>query len=188
VSAPYFIYTRREIGVKGLGDAELEGNYPNWFSDMDVCRFNRHGVFPQSKDGIAQFVRTLDGDRTRLVWAVYRLEDGLHIGNISLQNISYIDKSAEIAFIFGEKSCWGRGYAFDAAYLLIHHAWDKLNLHRIYCGTASTNIGMQKLALKLNMVQEGLRREALYLDGYYVDIVEFGLLRDDNIMHNPVNK
>jgi [ribosomal protein S5]-alanine N-acetyltransferase len=180
VSTIGYIYTRNEIGVKGLGEEELAGNYPNWFTDADVCQFNRHGVFPKSKENIAKFVRSLDGDMNRLVWAVYRCSDQLHVGNISLQNISYIDRSAEIAFIFGEKSCWGKGFAFDAATLLLDHAWHKLNLRRIACGTASTNIAMQRLALKLNMIQEGIRRQALYLNGQYVDILEFGLLKSDS--------
>jgi RimJ/RimL family protein N-acetyltransferase len=35
---------------------------------------------------------------------------------------------------------------------------------------------MRKLAEKLGMTQEGVRREAVWTDGAYHDIVEYGLL------------
>ena len=56
------------------------------------------------------------------------------------------------------------------------HGFTELNLHRIYLGTSDSNIGMQKLALKLGFTQEGCRTEALYKDGNYHDIWEYGLL------------
>jgi RimJ/RimL family protein N-acetyltransferase len=38
---------------------------------------------------------------------------------------------------------------------------------------------MKKLALKLNMKREGVRRKALYLSGKYIDVYEYGVLRDE---------
>jgi RimJ/RimL family protein N-acetyltransferase len=49
-------------------------------------------------------------------------------------------------------------------------------LHRIYCGTHAQNTGMQKLALKLGMRQEGCRREAILKAGRFADIIEYGIL------------
>lgn len=183
---PVFIYQEGDVGIKGLSSEELAGNYPDWFADMEVCRHNRHGAFPKSREGIANFVRGLDGDSSRLVWAVYAVTDNCHVGNISLQSINYIDRTAEIAFIFGEKAYWGRGYAFTAARMLIAHGFDKLNLRRIHCGTASTNTAMQKLAHKLGMREEGKRRQALFLNGEYVDVVEYGLLKDEWLTRSAV--
>ena len=35
---------------------------------------------------------------------------------------------------------------------------------------------MQKLALKLGFEQEGVRKEALFKNGHYIDIIEYGKL------------
>ena len=51
---------------------------------------------------------------------------------------------------------------FEAGSLLIDHGFNKLNLHRIHCGTSSENYAMQKLALKLGMSKEGEKR------GFYI--------------------
>ena len=56
---------------------------------------------------------------------------------------------------------------------------DSETLSQIFCGTAATNLGMQKLALSLGFCEEGRRKAHLYLEGQWVDVIEFGLLRPD---------
>ena len=63
--------------------------------------------------------------------------------------------------------------------MLVRHGFTAMNLHRIECGTFAGNLAMQRLALALGMTQEGVRRGAAYKNGEYVDIVEFGVLRDE---------
>jgi len=63
--------------------------------------------------------------------------------------------------------------------LIVQYGFQRLNLHRIYCGTIQGNKGMMKLAAKLKMKEEGKRREAIYKNGSYLDIHEYGILRSE---------
>jgi len=175
----FYIYRTQILGVRGLCEEDIPGNYRNWLNDPDVCRYNSHCVFPTSVKELETFVHSIEGDRSRIVWAIDDLKSGTHIGNVALQAINYIYRRAEFAILIGEKAFWGRGYAFEASSLLLKHGFEKLNLNRIYCGTAADNQGMIKLAKKLKMVQEGLRRQDLFLNGRFVDTIEFGVLRDE---------
>jgi [ribosomal protein S5]-alanine N-acetyltransferase len=47
----------------------------------------------------------------------------------------------------------------------------------VHCGTAETNTGMRRLAVAMGMREEGRRRSHLWLDGGWVDVIEFGILR-----------
>ena len=38
---------------------------------------------------------------------------------------------------------------------------------------------MQKLAIALGFKEEGLRKEAMYKDGVFTDVIEYGLLKSD---------
>ena len=67
----------------------------------------------------------------------------------------------------------------NASLALLRHGFEKLNLERVYCGTAGTNIGMKKLAVQMGMVEEGCRRKHLFLNGRWDDMVEYGVLRED---------
>lgn len=162
--------------VTVLGPQHLSGPYPTWFRDQEVCRFNSHGKFPRP---LSYFSKYIEDDRTdRVVWAIEHTTDG-HVGNIALQNLQFVDRNAEFAIIIGNKAHWGKGVGKLAGRQLLEHGFQKLNLERIYCGTAATNLGMQKLACALGMEHEGTRHRHLFLNGAWVDVVEFGILRDD---------
>jgi [ribosomal protein S5]-alanine N-acetyltransferase len=162
--------------VRALSETDVGGPYPSWFEDQEVCAFNSHGKFVRTKEYFRQFVRNLDG-QSMIVWAICHMQDG-HIGNVALQNISLINRNAEFAIILGDRSHWGKGVGELASKAILEHGFNKLNLHRIYCGTAATNEGMKKLALKLGMKEEGIRKEHLFLSGKWVDVVEYGILQE----------
>jgi ribosomal-protein-alanine N-acetyltransferase len=166
-----------EYSVRGLRESDLDGTYPSWFEDQDVCRFNSHGKFVRTAAYFRNYVQSLDGSDL-VVWAICHASDG-HIGNVSLQSLSFIDRSAEFAIIIGDRRHWRRGVGKLAAARLLEHGFLKLNLNRIYCGTVATNEGMKRLALALGMQQEGVRRAHCFLDGQWVDVLEFGVLRSE---------
>jgi RimJ/RimL family protein N-acetyltransferase len=110
------------------------------------------------------------------VFAICLRDNDRHVGNISLQQISAKNRNAELALLIGDPSVYGKGIGYEAGKLLVEYAFGTLKLHRLYCGTHAENIGMQKLALKLGMSEEGRRRDALWKNGSFADIVEYGLL------------
>lgn len=165
----------QDYHVRPLAEEDLDGPYLGWFEDQEVCRYNSHGKFFKTRSAFRQFLGELNRE-DRVVWAIVHAQDG-HIGNISLQEISLIDRTAELAIIIGDKRHWGRGVGAMAGRALLRHAFEKLNLERVGCGTAATNEGMKKLALALGMTHEGTRRAALFLEGARVDVLEYGILR-----------
>lgn len=166
-----------EYFVRPLTEEDVDGPYPGWFEDQEVCRYNSHGKFFKSRAYFRDYVNDLNRE-DRLVWAICHTVDG-HIGNISLQDISMINRTGEFAIILGDQRHWGKGAAVLAARQILAHGFNKLNLDRIYCGTAATNEGMKRLAEKMGMKLEGTRRLHLFLDGERVDMVEYGVLRDE---------
>ena len=165
------------VYLRNLERSDVEGNYGYWLNDPEVCRFNAHHRFPYAKDDLADYIEGLRGAHDRLVLAIIDREGDQHVGNISLQSIDPLERSAEFAIVIGEKTAWGKGLSKEAARLILDHGFGALNLHRVYCGTSSENIPMQKLALAMGFSLEGRRREALYKNFGYLDILEYGLLR-----------
>ncbi|MCB0716357.1 MAG: GNAT family N-acetyltransferase [Chitinophagaceae bacterium] len=168
----------KRIGLRPLNEKDIDGNYRYWLNDSEITKYNSHGRFPMVPEKLLEYVQYASQSNAALVLAVVDLEKNIHIGNISLQHINWIDSNAEIAFLLGEKEYWGKGLMLEAGKLMLQHGFGTLNLHRIYCGTSSENTGMQKLAAKLGMVKEGIRKEAIYNNGNYYDIIEYGLIRN----------
>lgn len=166
-----------KIFLRALTKSDIDGDYLDWFNDQVVVKHNSHGRFPMTREKLEAYVTGAQANPSLLVLAVVLRQSEKHVGNISLQNINWIDRSAEIAFVLGDANHKGKGIMFRAGSLLIQHAFNQLNLHRVYCGTLDTNIGMIKLAAKLGMQEEGRRREAVYKNGCYVDVVDYGLIK-----------
>ncbi len=163
--------------VRLLSESDIDGPYLNWFEDQDATRYNRHGKLFLRRTDLQEFLAQANRE-TRIDWAICD-GGGKHIGNVSLSDISLINRTAEFGIFIGDSSHRGQGVGLRAARALIRHAFLKVNLERISCGTAATNEGMLGLARSLGMQLEGRRRSALYLEGERVDVVEFGVLRDE---------
>jgi RimJ/RimL family protein N-acetyltransferase len=151
----------KEYFVRGLQESDLDGPYPGWFEDQEVCTYNSHGKFVRTREYFQQFIRRLNGTEM-IVWAICHHSDG-HIGNVALQNISLINQNAEFAILLGDRRHWGKGVGLLAGKAMLQHGLKKLNLHRIYCGTAATNAGMKKLAFKLGMKEESLANQKNFI-------------------------
>jgi ribosomal-protein-alanine N-acetyltransferase len=164
------------IYLKPLSLEELDGGYVNWLNDPDVCKYNSHGSVIYTREMAIKYIRSLQEDSTREVWATYLKEGNIHIGNISLQCIDKKNNNAEIAYLFGEKCYWGKGYAHEASKLLINRAFSELRLHRLYFGTHYENIAMQKLGEHLGFLREGVMRDSQFKNGKYNDVVIYGLV------------
>jgi len=163
--------------VRSLRETDLDGPYQSWFESQEVCKYNNHGKFFKNANWFREFYNQLNRE-DQLVWAICHREDG-HIGNVSLQSISFINRNAEYAILIGNPNHWRKSVGLNASMALLRHGFDKLNLERIYCGTAGTNIGMRNLAMQMGMFEEGRRRKHLFLSGRWEDIIEYGLLRED---------
>jgi len=171
--------TGRNIYLRPIEESDLTENYQQWFNDEEVCKYNSHHRFPNYRQDMDQYYNDVIKSKNNLILAIIVTETDEHIGNISLQDINQIDKTAELAIVIGQKNYWGKGLGKEAAGLIVKHGFEQLNLNRIYCGTLADNVGMQKLAESIGFKKEGVRRQCLYKNGNYQDGFDYGLLRSD---------
>ena len=163
--------------VRGLRSSDLNESYLSWFENQEVSKFNSHGKFFKNLEALQDFYNSQSSE-DKVVWAICHQLDG-HVGNVSLQGMSFINRNAEFAILIGNPEHWGKSVGLNASKVLLRHGFEKLNLERVYCGTSASNIAMQKLALQLGMVEEGRRRKHLYLNGQWEDVIEYGVLRHE---------
>ncbi len=167
------------IYLRALNDMDTDGPYVGWFNDHESCKGNSHHIFPYTKDLAITYINHANETHEHLILAIVSKEDDRHLGNIALQHIHPFYRSAEFSIIIGEKELWGQGIGKEAGRLICDHGFKAMNLNRIACGTFENNVAMQRLALYLGMVQEGVRRQAAFKDGEYLDVIEYGVLRHE---------
>ena len=162
--------------MRPVTENDLDGNYLSWLNDSEVCKYNSHAYFPNTPAKMRSYFDSTQVSDRIMVLAVIDKESNTHIGNISLQAINWVNRSAEIAFLLGEKEFWGKGYMEEAGKLLIKHGFENLGLHRIHCGTVEENIGMNRLSEKLGMKKEGTQRDAFFKQNRYYNVVNYALI------------
>lgn len=99
-------------------------------------------------------------------------------GMCQLVNINPVNRSAELQIRL-LPSFWDKGLGGKAVHKLLHHAFNDLNLNRVYLYVFESNIRATKLYEKVGFVHEGLLRQSEYIDGKYLSLVVMGLLRDE---------
>lgn len=108
--------------------------------------------------------------------AICELGSDRHIGNVQLLQIHPVHRSAEFSILIGEANCRGKGFGTLASERCLQHAFDDLNLHRIWLQVRADNVPALKLYQRLGFVEEGRLRQAAFKQGAYVDLLQMGLL------------
>lgn len=106
-------------------------------------------------------------------------DDWLPVGNCGFHNVDWRCRAAEVGIFIGEKSLWNRGYGTEVMRLLLKHGFHTLNLNRIALDVYETNPRAIRSYEKAGFVHEGRRRQAMYKDGRYVDILQMSVLRSE---------
>jgi len=156
------------------------GWYQGWWNDPDVTRFTSHGQYPKSKRELEEYL-SINDNADQIVWAILDTTEENHhwIGNVSLQQIDWQNRSAEVAIIIGLTKFNGRGHGTRVLTMVLDHARRKMGLHRVWAGTAQENQGFQKAALRAGMTHEGRERQAMWCDGHWMSIEKFAKVWND---------
>ncbi|MDQ3281031.1 MAG: GNAT family N-acetyltransferase [Acidobacteriota bacterium] len=74
---------------------------------------------------------------------------------------------------------WNRGYASEAGRELVRYGFEECGLHRIFAYHFTRNPASGRVLQKIGMQREGFLRQHQYKWGEYLDVVFYGLLRED---------
>ncbi len=165
------------VTLEPLRDDDLDGLYAMQ-SDPEVCRYLLYE--PRTRDQVEQTLAR-DAGRTHLaepddyLQPAIRDENGRFIGTMYLVLKSVDDRTAEIGWILLPEA-QGRGYAAEAARLLLDFCFEQLELHRVYAELDPRNAASVALCERLGMRHEGHFVEDMFLKGEWTDTGRYAIL------------
>lgn len=112
----------------------------------------------------------------KMVFAVCRLEDREHIGNVSLDMLDWRHRNARLSVFIALDGERGRGFGSDALRTLTTYAFSYLGLHKLWCKADAGDPRLRQFYERLGFVQEGLLREHEFKNGAFVDKAIFAIL------------
>jgi [ribosomal protein S5]-alanine N-acetyltransferase len=99
------------------------------------------------------------------------------LGTISMRSVPR-DRRAELGYWLGHAS-WGRGLASEAVLRTLQWGFAESDLHRVYAQVISSNRRSHRVLQKAGMTLEGTRRGHLRKGRRFVDVDQYGVLRDE---------
>ncbi len=150
-------------------------------SDPEVCRYLLYE--PRSKEKVAEVLER-DAGATRLaqpddfVQPAIRDASGQLIGTMYFKLASLEDKTAEIGWLLDPRA-QGRGFAREAAALLLDLAFGELGLHRVYAELDPRNAASVALCERLGMRHEAHFREHMWFKGDWADTGIYAILEQE---------
>jgi RimJ/RimL family protein N-acetyltransferase len=170
----------RNVRLRAVARDDLP-RFVEWFSDPDVRRFlDMYLPFSLAQEE-RWFENLLDRMEKRevVMFTIETKDDEARIGNVSLFNINWKDRHAELGITIGNKACWNRGYGTDAMRTMLGLAFDEMNLHRVVLRVHADNARAIRAYEKVGFQHEGVLRESVFREGVYYDMVLMGILDEE---------
>lgn len=171
---PFLIGER--VYLRALEETDITEAHIGWLNDPEVTRYlAMTGKYPATASGMESWLEKFRNNTTNLGFAILDKTNDRHIGNITLDDINWIHRTADISLMIGDKEYWGSGYATETQSLLIEYAFHRLGLHKVLNSPVADHVGSVKMAKNLGFQVEGTLREQLFIEGEYHDQLRMGL-------------
>jgi len=110
--------------------------------------------------------------------SIFLRTSGELIGGCGLDHVDLVHRNAHVGYWISRQH-WRRGFASEAASLLISAGFRELGLHRIHTGVFPDNPRSMRVLRRLGFRIEGRARHDRVVDRRYKDLILFGLLREE---------
>ena len=168
---PKIMGDRVYLSPVNTDDAET---YVRWMNDPAVAI--NFGQYPQVVSSTNELNWLFEPPNDIQRYAMILTDGDEMIGCISLQNIDHKNRNAFIGIFIGEAERRNKGYGAEAMRLLLGYAFRTMNLNAVMLSVHEDNIGGITCYKKVGFKEAGRRREWVYKDGQYVDVVYMDIL------------
>lgn len=160
---------------------EFIPTFSKWMNDREVLEFlimYKPITLEQEEKWYANMIQR----ENEIFFSIMKKENPISpeklIGNVSIK-IDNKNRVGSLGIFIGEKEEWGKGFGTESLQLILDYGFNTVNLNRIELEVFATNIRAQRCYKKVGFIQEGTRRNAIYLHGNYIDSILMGILKSD---------
>ncbi len=160
---------------------ELASDLTKLLQDRDISKNLSKVPYPYRLEDAQNFIKSSQEnffkENGEQEFGIFLKENGKIIGMSGL-DISTRHNHATLGYWLG-KAYWGEGYATEVAQRMVAYGFDELKVHRIACAHFHTNPASGKVMQKAGFSYEGRRRGHFKCGSEYLDILDYGILRDE---------
>lgn len=177
-----YFWQDTKVRIRGMHPEEWEREYSGQFDTSARRLLLCSTELPPTITGSKKFAEEnadFSSSKGRIMFIIEDLA-GKSIGEINLSSIDERNGTFSIGISI-DKENRGMGYGTRAMKILLKYAFLERRLNKFNAYVLEGNDASAKMLTKLGCIQEGVRRQAVYINGKYMDFVLFGLTKDEFI-------
>ena len=173
------LFRSSRIQLKALKKEDAEA-MARWSEDSEYLRnLDTDFAVPRSAEHYRSEIESISSQDNTIELGIHLISENQLIGFISLNSIEWNNRSGRLAVGIGESKFRHLGIGTEAVKMMIHYAFDELNLNRVGLDVISSNQAAIRCYQKSGFVVEGTIRESILRDGKKMDRIYMGLLRNE---------
>ena len=149
--------------------------YIRMYTDRKMWSFLPAGVWKKGGRKSIQAWRKRNRAKKAYHFIIRTRSDRAFVGEIAIHSINWGSRHGELGYHI-ERSQWGRGYATEAAAVVVRWGFERAKLHRLDADVSEGNAASLRVLRRLGFRREGRRPERTLLGTRWVAELEYGLL------------
>ncbi len=149
-----------------------------WWEDPEQQALQQLAVRPRPAGSSTEAHRrwASNADSSGAGFSIEEIDGGDFAGHVTLWGARLPERDAHLAMVVGPQH-QGRGLGGEAVRLMVRYGFLAMGLNRIQLETFAFNDRALRAYRGAGFVQEGVRREAVWIDGGFQDEVIMSILR-----------
>ena len=166
------------IYLSPVSEEDVE-NYTKWMNDFETTDYIGQSTQIYTVEKERRFLEKCSEDKNEVTLGIVNLKTDKLIGNCGLKDINIIGRTATLGIFIGEKAERSKGYGAEAIKLLLDFGFNYLNLHEIKLDVYEFNKRAIKCYEKVGFKEYGRRRECVYINSKYYDVISMDILKQE---------
>ncbi|MGF6355524.1 RimJ/RimL family protein N-acetyltransferase [Paenibacillus sp. 4624] len=178
-----------KVRLRAFEEEDWESCYTEGFDSPARILLECAVELPPTIAGAKRFIEqnvAFSSTNGRIMFTIENLE-GHNIGGINLNSIDERNGTFSIGIVI-DQPYRGQGYGTSAMNILLRYAFLERRLHKFNDYVLEGNEGSARMMQKLGCVQEGIRRQVVYINGKHMDFIMFGLTKDEYLANRDAKR
>lgn len=171
------IVQTKEIYLREATIKDIDNGWLDWVNNKSLLKYLNSSLGYTKKE-LIEYWKNSQLPSAK-IFAICRVKDDLYIGNARLSSIDKTNFSAAYGRLIGVSNHDCNNVGTYTLLMLAYYAFCVLNLNRIYTGVVENNIPSVKSNLKAGFYHEGTSRQSAYLNGKFVNALQFSMLKSE---------
>lgn len=168
-----------DISLRLIKNSDIPEYYKRGFEspDEEVQLLTGTKHIPKEEE-IRVYVERIIEDNSRYDFLIINSK-GQIIGESVINDIDIDNRSGHFRIaLFKSEDC-GQGIGTEAINMTLQFGFERLNLHRIELEVFSFNNRAYRAYCKVGFIEEGRRRDAIFVNDQYYDVIIMGILNNE---------